>query len=198
MNIAKEFVIKNKTAFIAAAAVYFGALILGSVLACRLEPQQTDELKAYIVPYLSADAATQLSHADIFVSSASAHLRFVAVALVCAASTFLLPLFIFAFGLTGYRIGFAIAFISDNFGVGGIALALSSALVSCLLAVPIYFLIFVTEINYSVKRKLQNCTSDAKKDFFAFAVFAVLMYFLLCLASAAEAWITPFIIGIMN
>lgn len=201
MNIAKEFVIKNKTAFAAAVAVYFAGLIIGSVFACRLDAQKADELRAYIVPYLSADTAAALSHADIFAASALSHLRFVAVALICSASIFLLPLFIFAFGLNGYRIGFAISFIADNFGAGGIALALTSALVSCLLAMPMYFLIFVTEINYSVKRKLQTANGDGKntrRDFPAFAFLLLLIYFLLCISSAVEAWVTPGLIGIMN
>lgn len=201
MNIAKEFVIKNKTAFAVAAAVYFSGLIIGSVLACRIDAQRADELRAYIVPYLDADAAAALSHADIFAASALTHLRFAAAALICSASIFLLPLFIFAFGLIGYRIGFAISFIADNFSAGGIALALSSAFVSCLLAMPMYVLIFVTEINYSVKRRLQYANGDvrnARKDFFAFAFLLLLMYFMLCISSAAEAWVTPFLIGIMN
>lgn len=200
MNIAKEFVIKNKTAFAAAAAVYFAGLIMGSVFACRLDAQKADELRAYIVPYLAADTASNLSHSDIFAASALAHLRFVAVALICSVSIFLLPLFIFAFGLNGYRMGFAISFVADNFGTGGIALALSSALVSCLLAMPMYVLIFVTEIN-SAKRKIQPVNGDGKnerRDFLAFAFVLLLMYFLLCISSAAEAWVTPFLIGIMN
>lgn len=201
MNIAKEFVIKNKTAFAAAVAVYFAGLIIGSLFACRLDAQKADELRAYIVPYLDAQTVSNLGHADIFAASALAHLRFVAVALVCSVSIFLLPLFIFAFGLNGYRIGFAISFVADNFGAGGIALALSSALVSCLLAMPMYVLIFVTEINFSVKRKIRPVNGDgknARRDFSAFAFLLLLMYFLLCISSAAEAWVTPFLIGIMN
>ncbi len=198
MKTAKEFLKNNMTAFLIALIIFVLSISMGAVISVRLGIDETEELKEYIVPYLEDDIISKISFSDIFTTSAQNHLKFIITAAVGAVSLYTLPLFLFAFALKGYQLGFTIGFISDNFGPKGIALALSSVIVFYLLSVPVYFILFMIETNYVLKKSRICNGSKGKNNIFPYFIFLLIIYFFLCISSLAESVLTPLIISFIN
>lgn len=198
MKTAKEFFKNNMTVFLIALVIFVLSISAGTVVSLRLGPDDTGELKEYIVPYLENDIISKISFADIFKTSAQNHLKFIITAAVGAVNLYTLPLFLFAFVLKGYQLGFTIGFISDNFGPKGIAVALSSVIVFYLLSMPVYFLLFTIETNYVLKKSKLYNGSKGKNNIFPYFIFLLIIYFFLCVFSLVESVLTPLIISFIN
>ncbi len=198
MKTAKEFLKNNMTVFLIALIIFVLSITLGAIVSLRLSADDIQELKEYIVPYLEDDIISKISFSDIFKTSAQNHLKFIITAAVGAVSLYTLPLFIFAFAIKGYQLGFTIGFISDNFGPKGIALALSSVIVFYLLSVPIYFLTFMIETTYVLKKSKLYNGSKGKNSIFPYFIFLLIIYFFLCVFGLVESVLTPLIISFIN
>lgn len=200
MQAIKLFIYKNKTAFIVAAVLFFAGSVFGSVSSCRLEPSQADELKGYISPYLESGAASSVEPGDIFAADCANHLRFVAQALLCGLSIYLVPLFAFVLAAKGYQMGFAMGFVCANFGRKGIYLALSSTLMSYLFAIPLYFCIFVHLIKFcaNMKNNAHISIRERRREYFSYFLIMIVACSLLCALSGLGAVLTPLIVDFMN
>ncbi len=198
MKTAKEFLKNNMTVFLIALIIFVLSISIGAVVSLRLSADDAGELKEYIVPYLEDNIISKISFSDIFKTSAQNHLKFIITAAVGAVSLYTLPLFLFAFALKGYQLGFTIGFISDNFGPKGIALALSSVIVFYLLSVPMYFLVFMVETNYVLKKSKLYNGSKGKNSIFPYFIFLLIIYFFLCVSGLVESVLTPLIISFIN
>lgn len=200
MKTVKQFVIRNKFAFGAAVLIFLIGTVAGSVFSCRLSASETDELREYIKPYLSENIVSSVEPGKIFSADAANHLRFVLAAAACAFSVYLLPVFALLLAAKGYQFGFAMGFISANFGSRGIALAVTSTLVSYLLAIPLYFLIFVVLFNHVllIKNTEYMNRADRRREYLSYFIFIIIAYSLLCLTGVIGAFVTPLAVGVMN
>ena len=199
MKKAKDFIKNNRTALIGAVIIFLASISLGAFFSCKISPSQVHELKEYIIPYLQKDVVSKISFINIFKTSALNHLKFIIVAIIGAVSIYALPLFIFAFAIRGYQLGFTIGFISHNFGARGILLSLSSVILFYALALPAYFFVFVTETNYVLKQtKWWRNSKDKRSSLLSYFSFLLLIYFYLCVSALAEAVLTPLIISVIN
>lgn len=200
MKLLKEFITKNKTAFIAAAVIFFAGSVAGAVSSCRISPSEADELKEYLRPYLNFTTASGVRPGAIFSADIVNHMKFLTAALVCSVSVYLVPVFAFVLGLKGYQLGFATGFVSANFGMGGTALAVSSTLVSYCFAIPLYWLIFVLLLRFSAQRgtRAHMGTKERKREYPAYFMQLFVVFSLLCLSAGLGALITPCIVDFMN
>ncbi|MBQ8526459.1 MAG: hypothetical protein IJ460_07075 [Clostridia bacterium] len=201
MRIIKLFIGKNKTAFIAAAVIFFAGSVMGAVSSCKMSPSDADELKGYISPYLDTDAASAVKPGAIFAADTANHLKFASAALLCALSIYLVPVFAFVLGLKGYQLGFATGFISANFGIRGTVLALSSTLISYWFAVPLYLLMFVHLLKFSAEMKKRAASMSVRErrgEYMSYFIPVFIACSLLCASAGVGAVLTPLIVDFMN
>ena len=201
MKIIKSFIGKNKTAFIMAAAIFFSGSVLGALSSCRMDPAAADELKAYISPYFDVDVVSAVDSGALFSADVINHLRIAVSAVLCSMNFYLVPLFAFLLGAKGYQLGFAMGFVSGNFGTRGTSLAVSSTLISYLTAVPIYFLIFVQLLKFAANMKNNSAhmsNRERRREYFSYFIFVLVMCSLLCVSAGVGALVTPLLVDIMN
>ena len=201
MKIIKLFIGKNKTAFIMATVIFFSGSVFGALSSCRMEPSASDELKAYISPYFDVDVVSAVDSGALFAADVIKHLRIAVSALISSLSFYFVPLFAFLLGLKGYQLGFAMGFVSGNFGTRGTALAVSSTLISYLTAIPIYFLIFVQLLKFAANMKNNSAhmsNRERRREYFSYFIFVLVICSLLCVSAGVGAWLTPLFVDIMN
>lgn len=200
MNAIRKHIVDNKAEFLLSFFIFLIATIIGAVNSDKISTEQAQMLRDYVEPLLMPESAGNINSGSIFVADVINHLKFVLIAAVSSFSLKLFPLLLLAFVTKGYQLGFALGFITSYFGRDGIMLGISSAILSYLFTIPIYFLILVTVFKHCRKINGIACARDGQKnkEILSCLVFLTVVYCFLCLFTLAEAFLTPLIIDFMN
>ena len=200
MNAIRKHIVDNKAEFLLGFFIFLTATIIGAINSGKISTEQAQMLKDYIEPLLMPESAGSINSGSIFIADGINHLKFVLIAAVSSFSLKLFPLLLLAFVTKGYQLGFSLGFISSYFGRDGIMLGTSSAILSYIFTIPIYFLILVTVFKHCRKiNGIGNGRDGQKnKEILSCLVFLPVVYCFLCLFTLAEAFLTPLIIDFMN
>lgn len=124
------------------AALFFGGIVLGQVLAGRVPDATGDELKCYLADYVRIDDDPVLT-ARTVLSALVIYFRYPLLAFLlgfASVGVLLLPALTVAYGLF---LSFSVSCFTAAFGSDGVLLALSVFGLRCLVTMPCYFLLAV-------------------------------------------------------
>ena len=193
MNYIKKFINKNFGCIVIACTLFLVGVIIGTVFAVRLSPQEADGLKTKLGTMTSAPALAGLSFGDILASGVASHLRLVGAMALGMLGKWLVPAAALIIAVNGYQLGFSVCFISGNFGTKGIVLSLISSLISYAFVLPVSVVLFC----YVFRRVFFRGIRDIRYIWnMEAALVFVAAYSVLCVGSAVEGIILPLIIDL--
>ncbi len=191
MNLLKSFINKNFVLLCAGLAVFCVGIISGSIVAANMGAADATELKNSLSGMVSPNSVNTISFWDIVASESLNHLKPIAIMGLCAHSICLIPVSAFALGIRGYQLGFSVSFLCANFGFRGIVLTFVSSLVSYVIAMPVYIVLFVLTSRYAIVRSKNN---GMRTNGFSLSAMLVGAYGILCVGSCIEGLLLPIFI----
>ena len=194
MGLIKQYFNNNKGLFIIAVSVFVAGIILGTVIACRMEESVKAKLAEELAGYLSDEGIGKVSFGSVFANRCEDNLRYILAVLLLTRVRCFLPLAAMLPAVCGYRLGFAVSFVCGSFGGEGVALTITSLLIYYLMTMPLYILTFVLAVTYSPG----NGNSRRKGDTALLLGAMAVIYSILCLGALAEGLLVPFATGIIT
>ena len=197
MHSLKEFINKNIVLFILAISVFALGAIIGSFVAARLNAADSNELKQQLATYISVGSAKEISFLDILICECTNHLRYIPLMLLCALSVRLVVPGALILAVRGYQLGFSVSFVCGNFGSTGILITSASAFFSYMIAIPVYFILFVLTADYAIGQNSSRQTGTVR-NFRALCILFLIAYAALCIAACLEGLLLPIFIDFLN
>lgn len=189
---------RNRALYLIVALFLILGLIIGTIAALVLKNTELSAATDYMSRFFSAYSLQSVNKHEVFQIALYNNFKSLLFLWMSGLSLFLVPFALLQVGIKGFKLGFAIAFLSKMFHWKGVLFALISMLPQNLIVLPVFILYGVFIVRkagqlYQLKRK-NNVKLEKKRlylsGFKAVAVTSVLMV----ICSVLEAYFVPIIV----
>lgn len=180
--------------FVVASAVLLG-LMIGTFLALTLEGAALSEVKDYMGRFFSAYSLQSVNKQEVFRIALYNNFKSLLLFWISGLSLFFIPFTLFQMGVKGFKVGFAIAFLTKIFRWKGVLFAIVSMLPQNLIMLPLFILYSVFIIRkagqlYQLKQK-SNVKLEKKRLYLSGLKSVIVMSVLLVICSVLEGYFVP-------
>ncbi len=177
--------------------VGFGALAVNA-----LTSRQKVELLDYLQVFLRglAKKAGEIDGGVVLRQSAASNLKTVGLIWLFGATVIGAPLTVVMVFVRGFVLGFSAGFLFSEMGARGLALTLLGVLPHSLIAVPVLLAVSVASLGFAVlvvRRRVGKFQVNLAEEFLAYTFTCLVLAAALMGASLVEAYVTPFLVGLV-
>jgi len=193
----KKHLAYNICVYLIIAALFIFGTAIGALAVNNIGETTKADARIYLEGFLSIASKGGLNSAQILKQSVKFNLYF-ALAVFSSGLVYLGIIFIPALTVfRGFCIGFSIAFLAENYRSGGFLLSIGSVLPQNIIYVPIFIVMSVIALNYSLQIFKNKYIKKSRADpglFTAYAFSNLILFILLIAGSIVEAYITSTIV----
>jgi stage II sporulation protein M len=178
--------------------VVFGAIIVNS-----MNVSQKQDVLTFLTQFFGqVHNEGFVNGKDVFVTSYSTHLKFIALIWILGISVIGLPLIIILLFLKGLVIGFTVGFFVNQLGWHGMLLAFTTVFPQNIIVLPFYVLITVLAIQLSIrmiqKQFLKNDREPIIKHLISYTMIFTVAAMSLSIASLIEAYGSTYFLKVIG
>lgn len=191
---------KNRVLYLAALTVFCIGVVLGAGTVNTVSDAARDELGGYFQNFLTSAQGQEIDFLGVLQICVGSNLKYVLFSLLLSLTVFTLPLHAALLGVKGFSIGFTVGFLIRLYQWRGVLYGFLAVLPSAALTVPICAMIAVLCVNHCMEARRNRERLDFREKRAAFWMLAVtlaLSFALLCVASLADAFLSPLVIKLL-
>ena len=175
--------------YIFAVAALLLGIIFGSVCSVRIDGDVYDELLKFVSEFFVYFEDKDIEFSKIFVSALINNLRYVALCILFSLSIYTVFLVYAMLGIRGFSLGFTVSFVVKTKGFNGFLLMLTTVFPSCVITLPIYFLMCVLCIKCAFSRhSIKENYRESKKELKSFLIIMVILFAALMICSLIDTF----------
>lgn len=188
---------EHQSLYIFTLILFIMGVIFGSFIIHSLSLSQKQELFSYINQFLINISNNQLDTSQVaFTQVLFEHLKYLALFWFLGLSIIGMPLIFILIFMKGFVIGFTISFLILELQWRGFLFSLAAVIPQNLIIVPAYILAAVAGTLFSlslVKGRGKKLLVNYQQSFMSYSLFILIIAGVLLLASAFEAYISPYL-----
>lgn len=203
IELIKEHISKNTTGYIIMFAAFVAGICSGSFFTGSLGEKLTGELGSFMDNFTTAVCDGKMSASSVFLDGIVGNFQMVFLIYMLGMTVIGVPFIMIVMGVKGFTVGFTSAAAIKFVGTKGVAAVFFTILPGELLIVPALLMMSVCAMEFSIKMIKGRTTKFLHKERLwdevaRYTLITVLLYFVIVVAVAYEAWVAPIFAGLIN
>ncbi len=179
--------------YIFVSVILLFGVVFGAVIVNSMNVSQKQDILSFITHFFGqVNNGDYISGNEVFLSSYSTHLKFLALIWILGISIIGLPIILILLFMKGLVVGFTVGFLVNQLGWHGILLAFSSVFPQNVIVLPLYILLTVLAVQLSIrmlrKQFIKNDNEPIMKQLVSYSIVFGLVAVCLSIASIIEAY----------
>ncbi|WP_235821395.1 stage II sporulation protein M [Gottfriedia solisilvae] len=179
--------------YIFVSVILLFGVVFGAVIVNSMNVSQKQDILSFITQFFGqVNNDGYINGNEVFLSSYSTHLKFLALIWILGISIIGLPIILILLFMKGLVVGFTVGFLVNQLGWHGILLAFSSVFPQNVIVLPLYILLTVLAVQLSIrmirKQFMKNDNEAIMKQLVSYSIVFCLVAICLSIASVIEAY----------
>jgi len=203
IELIKEHIINNTTGYIIMLAAFVAGICSGSFFTGTMGEQLTGELGSFMNNFTTAVCDGKMSATSVFLDGILGNFQMIFLIYMLGMTVIGLPFIMIVIGVKGFSIGFTTAAAIKFVGTKGVAAVFFTILPGELLIVPALLMMSVCAMGFSIKMIKGRTEKFLHKENLwnevaRYTLITGLLFTVIVIAVAYEAWLSPVFAGWIN
>ncbi|NHM29040.1 stage II sporulation protein M [Neobacillus terrae] len=195
-NVAASYIREHSSIFLFVIILFLMGVIFGAVVVNSMSLSQKEDLFYYLSQFFGDISNGKVEgNQDLFLQSFLHNSKFIGLMWILGISIIGLPIILILLFIKGMVVGFTVGFLVNQMGWNGFLLAFVSILPQNLIIIPIFIIMAVVSVSFSLKmisrqfmKKVGQPFTPLIKRYFAALIAAAVF---ISAASGIEAYLSP-------
>jgi len=195
-NVAASYFREHSSIFLFVIILFLMGVIFGAVVVNSMSLSQKEDLFYYLSQFFGEISSGKVeANQDLFLQSFLHNSKFIGLMWILGISIIGLPIILILLFIKGMVVGFTVGFLVNQMGWNGFLLAFVSILPQNLIIIPIFIIMAVASVSFSLKmisrqfmKKVGQPFTPLIKRYFAALIAAAVF---ISAASGIEAYLSP-------